>query len=73
MDTDVEVFKPFDQILDTDSCILGFEEKDYIGTSFIATTPQHQLIYELLNKYKDLSFYDDNGNINQTTNVRMLT
>lgn len=73
LDTDVEVFKSFDKILNTDNCLFGFEEKNYIGTSFIATVPKHKLILELLSKYKNTSFYDKDGSINQTTNVIMLT
>ncbi|HAT4134360.1 glycosyl transferase [Clostridium perfringens] len=73
MDTDVEVFKSFNDLLDSDNCIIGFEEKNYIATSFIATIPKHQLIGEFLSVYRNISFYDENGNINETTNVKKLT
>ena len=35
MDTDVEVLKPFNSLLDA-KCLLGMEEKEYVATSFMA-------------------------------------
>ena len=39
-DTDVEVFKSFDDILDT-KCLLGFEEGNYIATSMMGAVPKY--------------------------------
>lgn len=36
LDTDVEVIKSFNDILENKSCILGYEIGDKIATSFIA-------------------------------------
>ena len=73
MDTDVEVFKSFNDILNVEACILGFEEKNYVATSFIASIPEHSLIGEFYSMYANISFYNSDGSINQTTNVKKLT
>lgn len=72
LDTDVMVYKKFDSILDH-QCVLGFEQGNYIATSFMACIPGHSLMNQFYNLYKDLSFYDDNGNIISGTNVSKLT
>ena len=38
-------------------CILGFEEGNYVATSFMAAEPQHELIKEFYDLYENLSFY----------------
>ncbi|MCC3869657.1 glycosyltransferase family 32 protein [Terrisporobacter mayombei] len=72
MDTDVMVYKSFNNILDN-KCILGFEEENYIATSFIASTPEHDLIKEFIDRYEDLKFYNDDNSLDLTTNVQRLT
>lgn len=72
LDTDVEVFKSFDELLN-ERCILGFEEGDYVATSFMAAEPQHELIKEFYDLYTNISFYKKNGEINTYTNVKKLT
>src|SRR5574344_1059503 len=42
-DTDVEVFKSFDNKLNN-SCVLGSKEKEYIATRMMATVPTHPLL-----------------------------
>ena len=44
LDTDVEVFKSFDDLLDNDS-FWGFEEKNFIATSTIGACKNNKLIY----------------------------
>lgn len=72
MDTDVEVLKSFDSILDN-RCVLGIEEREYVATSMIAAEKNHPLIVEFVEIYKNLSFYDEEGNIIPGTNVQKLT
>lgn len=72
MDTDVEVLKPYDDILGN-TCVLGFEEENYIATSFMAVVPEHSLIKEFIDRYKNLEFYNDKGSLDLTTNVQRLT
>ncbi len=72
MDTDVEVYKNFDDILDN-HCIFGFEEKDYIATSFMAAEKKNEFIKEFMNGYENESFKNNDGTLNQSTNVERLT
>lgn len=71
LDTDVKVIKKFDDLLDQ-TCILGFEEKENIATSFIAVQPNHILLDEFLDEYKDIRFVDNDGNMDLTPNVIRL-
>lgn len=72
LDTDVMVYKSFNEILDK-SCVLGFEMGNYIATSFMACVPRHALMEEFYNLYTNISFYDSDGNIIGGTNVSKLT
>lgn len=72
MDTDVMVYKPFDDLLDN-RCILGFEEENYVATSFIACVPGHDLIKEFIGRYENASFYNQDKSLDLTTNVQRLT
>lgn len=71
-DTDVEVLKSFNPVLDT-KCLLGFEEGNYAATSMMGAEPGHALFNMFLDLYKNISFYDANGEIIQGTNVTKLT
>jgi len=72
LDTDEEVFKSFDEFLNLDLC-LGKEEyqgrKRYAVMSFIAACKGNKIIKEFLNLYKDISFYDKDGNMNVLANT----
>lgn len=72
LDTDVEVFKSFDSILNN-KCVFGFESENYIATSMMASIPKIELFENFYNLYKQAQFYDKNGNMNQITNVIKLT
>ncbi len=71
-DTDVEVFKSFDDILDA-KCLLGFEEGDYVATSMMGAIPGYPLFQKFYDLYKRIPFYDENGKIIEGTNVSKLT
>ena len=72
MDTDVEVLKSFNSLLNT-RCILGMEEKEYVATSFMAFEKGHPLVKEFLKLYENIRFLDEDGQINTGTNVAKLT
>lgn len=72
MDTDVKVFKSFNDLLNND-CVLGFEQEEYIATSFIAVKQNHPLIKQFIDKYENVNFYTKDNSIDLTTNVRKLT
>ena len=72
MDADVMVYKSFNDLLNN-QCILGFEEENYVATSFIACMPKHELIKEFIDKYENASFYNSDKSLDLTTNVERLT
>ena len=72
LDTDVEVFKSFDDLLENDS-FWGFEEKNYIATSTIGCKKGNKLIKEFLSKYDDKKFIFENGQENLETNVSIVS
>lgn len=72
LDTDVEVFKPFDDLLHHDS-FWGFEQEDFIATSTIGAAKGNQLIKIFLDSYQKKSFIKDDGNFDDLTNVAIIT
>ena len=72
LDTDVEVFKSFDDLLDNES-IWGFEQENYIATSTIGAKKGNKIIKEFLDLYKDKSFIKEDGSFDDLTNVAMVT
>lgn len=72
LDTDVEVLKSFDEILNT-GIVLGFEEEDYIATSFMASEPGRNLFKDFLNSYCNSCFVLSDGTLQTYTNVKKIT
>jgi mannosyltransferase OCH1-like enzyme len=72
LDTDVEVFKPFNDLLHFDS-FWGFEQENYIATSTIGSAQGNKLIKSFLNLYDGKSFIKKDGKFDQLTNVAMVT
>ena len=72
LDTDVLVYQTFDSVLNN-SCVLGFEQDNYVATSFMACEKNHPLMKSFYELYTYLNFYDQNGSIIQGTNVTKLT
>lgn len=72
LDTDVEVLKPFDDLLDRRS-FWGFEAGNYVATSTIAAVPQHEMIRSYLDQYHDRAFIQSDGSLDTTTNVIVIT
>ena len=72
LDTDVEVFKKFDDLLDNET-FWGFEEANYIATSTIGSQKNNKIIGEFLNLYNNKRFIDNNEKFKFTTNVKMVT
>ena len=71
-DTDVEVFRSFDPLLNN-SCFMGFESKDYVATAVIGCEKGNKLIETFLLSYNSRSFCKSDGLTDTTTNVVMLT
>lgn len=72
LDTDVVVYQNFDKIL-AHRCVLGFEQDNYVATSFMACEPGHPLMRQFFQMYETLPFYDQDGKIISGTNVSKLT
>ncbi|WP_084031650.1 glycosyltransferase family 32 protein [Anaerobacillus arseniciselenatis] len=72
MDTDVEVIKSLDRFL-THPAFSGFESPGAIPTGAMGAVKGHPWINRLLEYYKDKSFYFDNGSMDLTTNVKIIT
>lgn len=72
LDTDVEVFKSFDDLLDDDS-FWGYEQEDYIATSTIGAKKGNELIKRFLDSYKDKQFIKEDGSFDDLTNVAIIT
>ena len=71
-DTDVTVFKKFDDLLENDS-FWGFEEKNYIATSTIGAKKGNKLIKKFLDSYENKSFLKEDGSIDTLTNVAIVS
>jgi hypothetical protein len=72
LDTDAEVFKSFDDLLHNES-FWGFEQENYIATSTMGAAPKNKLIREFFQLYKKKTFINNDGSMNDLTNVAMVT
>lgn len=72
MDTDVELLKPLDDFL-CDEAWMGFERSDQIMTGLLAARAEHELFQSLLTAYSNRSFVRDDGSLDLTPNVAMVT
>jgi mannosyltransferase OCH1-like enzyme len=72
LDTDVEVFKSFNDLLHLDS-FWGFEQESYIATSTIGAAKGNNLIKAFLNSYKEKGFLKADGSYDDMTNVAIVT
>ncbi|UAL50265.1 glycosyltransferase family 32 protein [Metabacillus dongyingensis] len=72
LDTDVEVFKSFDDLLHHES-FWGFEQENYIATSTIGTAKNNQLIKVFLDSYSGKKFKNEDGTFDQLTNVAIVS
>lgn len=72
MDTDVEVVKPLDSLLQYEA-VSGFETTNLVPTGLMASEKGSAIIGELLSDYKGREFLNANGEFNLTTNVIYIT
>ena len=72
MDTDVELLKPLDELLDNQA-VCGFETDSTIGTAVIMCTKAHPMFSEMLDGYTDSRFVKPDGSYDITTNVKRLS
>lgn len=72
MDTDVEVIKPLDSLLQYDA-VSGFESPTQIQTGLMASLDGHPLFKELLDEYNGIHFRRPDGTLDTTTNVTRIS
>ena len=72
MDTDVMVLKPLDEYLVHES-FWGFESKKKISTGIMSSEKGKSLFEELLGYYDTARFLNDDGSLDMTTNVEIIT
>lgn len=72
MDTDVEVIKPLDDLLNNQA-FSGFESQNRIPTGLIASVKGQAMLKEFLDEYDNLPFIKQNGEYDLTTNVERIT
>lgn len=72
MDTDVEVIKPLDSLLEYDA-VSGFENSTQIPTGLMAASKGHKMFVELFHDYDNAHFIRPDGSYDTTTNVVRIT
>lgn len=72
MDTDVEVLKPLDDLL-VNRAFSGFENETDIPTGIMACEKEFKLLGEFLNYYNGKKFINEDGEMDLTTNVKIMT
>ena len=74
LDTDVEVFKPFDDLLGYQA-FAGFEGSKHlpVGTCVMASEAHGKWVTEQLALYNDRHFLMPDGSLDMTTNVQFIT
>lgn len=72
MDTDVEVIKPLDNLLNL-SAFSGFEDDTMIPTGIIASEKRNKWTEQLLKDYDNKNFVNEDGSFDLTTNVVLIT
>ena len=72
LDTDVEVLKDFDDVIDC-SAFCGFESNDRLMTAVIGSEKKNGWIKVLLDSYNDKKFINADGSYNDVTNVTYIT
>lgn len=70
-DTDIEVLKSFDDLLDQEY-ILGYEREKVVGTGVMAASPGNELIMGFLKTYNEKPFVLGDGKYNNTPNPTLL-
>lgn len=71
-DTDVEVKKSFDDLLDN-QFFIGYESKDKLGTSVIGSEKDFWLLQSVLESYEGNRFLREDGSMNLMTNTALLS
>ncbi|MBS2969658.1 glycosyl transferase [Metabacillus sp. KIGAM252] len=72
MDTDVEVLKPIDPLLEYEA-FTGFEDGTFLQSGTMGFTKEHILIKYFLSYYDGKRFINHDGSLNMKTNTSIMT
>lgn len=72
LDTDIEVIRSFDDLLEGREAVFGFESDEKVMTAFIAVRPGHPIISEFLDSYTDKVFDVENPEPNTVILTELL-
>lgn len=74
LDTDVRVFKPFDELLEN-KAFAGFEGSKHqpVGTCVMASEAHGEWVSEMLEAYRGRHFLKPDGSRDMTSNVQLIT
>lgn len=72
MDTDVEVVRSLDTLLDNQA-FLGFEGTQYIATNMMGCEPHHPFFEQFFLSYRNRKFVKPDESLDTTTNVEEIT
>lgn len=72
MDVDVELVKNIDVFLNC-KVFSGFETQNNIPTGIMGSVPNHKFIGELLSMYDNMLFIKEDGSLDLTSNVVIIT
>lgn len=72
LDTDVEIIKPLDNLMNTNAFI-GFENDTTLMTGLMASSKNHEWILDILNFYENNNFEDKKGNYEVFANTLYVT
>ncbi len=65
-DTDIELVKRFDDMLEGREMVLGFESDRFLETAFIASTAGNKYLKAFLDTYSDRHFINDDGSFDMS-------
>lgn len=71
LDTDYEIVQDISHILNSRNLVLGYETSKFVGTAFMACSPNNKLIKKFKEKY-DRPFFDHKGRRNISANPSLL-
>lgn len=72
-DTDIEVVENFDEFLEKDKNIFGFELEHKVMTGVMISMPKSNIIKEFLNYYNNKKIINEFGNIELIPNTTIFT
>jgi len=74
LDTDVEIIKPFDDLLEKNICFSGFEDKTWIAPGLIFAGEKGCLVAkEIMRYYSNYNFINKDGSLNMIPSPQILS